>query len=154
MDRTKYTRRILMTNHAPIDEPIRQILEAYNPLEIKDILINGARRKATSHKTWDEVLSYYQDNCDYMHHYLLDSPDAWKHYGMMQAAYTMTDHTKDDQKEYIKDVFYLYLDVLASDIGHKWDLHNKPRKQIEDEVLAIELQIRKDQLGVIDGGKS
>ena len=66
----------------------------------------------------------------------------------------MTDHTPADQKEYIKDVFYLYLDVLASDIGHKWNLHTKPRKEIEDEVLAIQLQIRKSQLGVIDGGKS
>ena len=143
-----------MTNHAPIDQPIMEILNQYNPLEIKDILLNGARRKATNHKTWDAVLGYYQDNCDYMHHYLLDSPDAWQHYGMMQAAYTMTDHTPDDQKEYIKDVFYLYLDVLAADIGHKWDLHSRPRKEIEDEVLAIELKIRKDSLGLIDGGKS
>ena len=73
---------------------------------------------------------------------------------MMQKAYSMTDHRPDDQKDYIKDVFYLYLDVLASDIGHKWDLHSTPRKKIEDDVLAIELQIRKDQLGVIDGGKN
>ena len=68
------------------------------------------------------------------------------------CLYIDRSHT-DDQKNYIKDVFYLYLDVLASDIGHKWDLHNTPRKQIEDDVLAIELKIRKDQLGVIDGGK-
>ena len=142
-----------MTDHAPIDQPIVEILNAYNPLEIKDILINGARRKATRHKDWDNVLAYYKDNIDYMHHYLLDSPDAWTQYAICQKAYTMTDHTPDDQKEYIKDVFYLYLDVLASDIGHKWDLHNQTRKQIEDDVLAIELQIRKEQLGVIDGGK-
>ena len=142
-----------MTDHAPIDQPIVEILNTYNPLEIKDILINGARRKAINHKDWSDVLEYYQENCDYMHHYLLDSPDAWNHYGMMQKAYSMTDHTKDDQKEYIKAVFYLYLDVLASDIGHKWDLHNRPRKEIEDEVLAIELKIRKESLGVIDGGK-
>ena len=143
-----------MTNHAPIDEPIRQILDTYNPLEIKDILLHGSWRKAVHHKEWDKVLAYYKDNIDYMHHYLLDSPDAWNHYGMMQKAYSMTDHTPQDQQDYIKDVFYLYLDVLASDIGHKWDLHSRPRKEIEDEVLAIELQIRKSQLGVIDGGKS
>ena len=142
-----------MTNHAPIDQPILEILNAYNPLEVKDILINGARRKAFNHKTWDAVLSYYQDNVDYMHHYLLDSPDAFNHYAMCQKAYSMTDHTAADQKEYIKDVFYLYLDVLASDIGHKWNLHNQTRQQIEDDVLAIELQIRKESLGVIDGGK-
>ena len=143
-----------MTNHAPIDEPIVKILDSYNPVEIKDILLHGSWRKAVHHKDWDDVLAYYKDNIDYMHHYLLDSPDAWNHYGMMQKAYSMTDHTAQDQKDYIKDVFYLYLDVLASDIGHKWDLHSKPRKEIEDEVLAIELQIRKDSLGLIDGGKS
>ena len=143
-----------MTDHAPIDQPILEILNTYNPLEIKDILINGARRKATKHKDWDDVLAYYQEWDGYMHHYLLDSPDAWNHYGMMQKAYTMTDHTPDDQKEYIKDVFYLYLDVLASDIGSKWNLHNQSRKQIEDDVLAIELKIKKEQFKLIDGGKA
>ena len=141
-------------DHAPIDQPILDVLNAYNPLEIKDILLNGSRRKATSHKSWDDVLEYYKEYDGYIHHYLLDSPDAWSHYSMMQAAYTLTDHTPDDQKNYIKDVFYLYLDVLAADIGHKWDLHSRPRKEIEDEVLAIELKIRKESLGVIDGGKS
>ena len=143
-----------MTDHAPIDQPIVEILNTYNPLEIKDILLHGSWRKAVHHKEWDKVLAYYKDNIDYMHHYLLDSPDAWNYYAMMQKAYSLTDHTPQDQKDYIKDVFYLYLDVLASDIGHKWDLHSRPRKQIEDEVLAIELQIRKDSLGLIDGGKS
>ena len=143
-----------MTDHAPIDQPILDILNAYNPLEIKDILIHGAWRKAVHHKDWDSVLSYYQEYDGYMHHYLLDSPDAWSHYSMCQYAYTMTDHTPQDQKDYIKDVFYLYLDVLASDIGHKWNLHNQTRQQIEDDVLAIELKIRKESLGVIDGGKS
>ena len=28
-----------MTDHAPIDQPIVEILNAYNPLEIKDILL-------------------------------------------------------------------------------------------------------------------
>ena len=60
MDRTEYTRRILMTNHAPIDQPILEILNAYNPLEIKDILLHGSWRKATKHKDWSDVLGYYQ----------------------------------------------------------------------------------------------
>jgi hypothetical protein len=89
-----------MTDHAPIDQPILEILNTYNPLEIKDILLHGSWRKATKHKDWDKVLAYYKDNIDYMHHYLLDSPDAWNHYGMMQKAYTMTDHTPQDQKDY------------------------------------------------------
>ena len=96
-----------MTDHAPIDQPIVEILNAYNPLEIKDILLHGSWRKAVHHKEWEDVLAYYQEYDSYIHHYLLDSPDAWNHYGMMQKAYTMTDHTPQDQKDYIKDVFYL-----------------------------------------------
>ena len=142
-----------MTNHAPIDQPLLEILNAYNPLEIKDILIGGARRKAWKHKSWDAVLEYYRNNDGYIHHYLLDSPEQWDYYAFMQKAYSLTDHTPDDQMEYIKDVFYLYLDTVASDIGDKWNLHSRPRKEIEDEVLAIELKIRKDSLGIIDGGK-
>ena len=143
-----------MTDHAPIDQPIVEILQAYNPLEIKDILLHGSWRKAVHHKEWDDVLAYYQEYDSYIHHYLLDSPEVWDDYAIMQKAYTMTDHTMADQKEYIKDVFYLYLDTAASDIGHYWDLHSKTRKEIEDDVLAIELKIRKSQLGVIDGGKA
>ena len=53
-----------MTNHAPIDQPIVEILNAYNPLEIKDILLNGSWRKATHHKEWDDVLAYYKSTTD------------------------------------------------------------------------------------------
>ena len=53
-----------MTNHAPIDKPIVEILDTYNPLEIKDILLHGSWRKAVHHKDWDDVLAYYRDNAD------------------------------------------------------------------------------------------
>ena len=86
-----------MTDHAPLDQPIVEILNTYNPLEIKDILINGARRKATSHKSWDDVLGYYQENCDYMHHYLLDSPDAWTEYAMCQNCLLYTSPSPRDR---------------------------------------------------------
>ena len=54
----------------------------------------------------------------------------------------------------MRDVVWLYIDAVADELGDEYKLHNKPRKEIEDEVLAIELNIRKSQLGVIDGGKS
>ena len=60
-----------MTDHAPIDKPIVEILNQYNPLEIKDILLHGSWRKATKHKNWEDVLAYYQEYDSYIHHYLL-----------------------------------------------------------------------------------
>ena len=54
----------------------------------------------------------------------------------------------------MRDVVWLYIDAVADELGDEYKLHDKPRKEIEDEVLKIELDIRKSQLGVIDGGKS
>ena len=71
-----------------------------------------------------------------------------------QAAYNASDKTDVDQFHFLRDVVWLYIDAVADELGDEYKLHNKPRKEIEDEVLAIDLDIRKKQLQVIDGGKS
>ena len=68
-------------------------------------------------------------------------------------AYNHSDKTAEDQYYYLRDIVWLYIDAVADELGDEYGLHTKPRKEIEDEVLAIELKIRKSQLGVIDGGK-
>ena len=75
-------------------------------------------------------------------------------YLMCQAAYNHSEKTDEDQYYFLRDVVWLYIDAVADELGDEYELHNKPRKEIEDEVLAIELNIRKSQLGGIDGGKS
>ena len=144
-----------MTDHAPIDEPIVKILDAYNPLEIKDILLHGASRKAFNHRTEDDVMTYYANNNEGIHHNLLDAkPKYCRYYMICQAAYNHSDKTDEDQFEFLRDVVWLYIDAVADELGDEYKLHDKPRKEIEDEVLAIDLEFRKKQLQVIDGGKS
>ena len=144
-----------MTQQSPMQEAYTCLLHSYNPLEIKDILIHGASRKATHHKNKDDIISYYADHNEGIHHNLLDAkPEFCKMYLMCQAAYNATDKTQDDQYYFLRDVVWLYIDAVADELGDEYKLHDKPRKEIEDEVLAIELQVRKSQLGVIDGGKS
>ena len=70
-----------------------------------------------------------------------------------QAAYNASDKTDEDQDMFLRDVVWLYIDAVADELGDEYKLHDKPRKEIEDEVLAIDLDIRKKQLQVIDGGK-
>ena len=143
-----------MTQQSPMQEAYTQLLHSYNPLEIKDILIHGASRKATHHKDKDDIISYYADHNEGIHHNLLDAkPEFCKMYLMCQAAYNQSEKSEDDQYYFLRDVVWLYIDAVADELGDEYKLHNKPRKEIEDEVLAIELQIRKSQLGVIDGGK-
>ena len=144
-----------MTNHAPIDQPILEILNQYNPLEIKDILLHGAARKATKHKAEDDILTFYANHNEGIHHELLDAKEEFcKQYLVMQAAYNHSTKDHEDQYWFLRDVVWLYIDKVADELGDEYKLHDKPRKEIEDEVLAIDLEFRKKQLQVIDGGKS
>ena len=144
-----------MTQDNPMQDAYTQILRAYNPLEIKDILLHGASRKATQHKDAEDILTYYANYNEGIHHNLLDAKSKYcEDYLMMQLAYNESDKDQESQYYFLRDVVWLYIDAVADELGDEYELHNKPRKEIEDEVLAIDLEIRKKQLQVIDGGKS
>ena len=143
-----------MTHNNPMQDVYKSILGSYNPLHIKDILIHGASRKAIHHKTEDEIIGFYAKHNEGIHHELLDSKEQWfKLYAFMQYCYNQTDKTEQDQAEFIRDVVWLYIDKVADELGDEYELHDKTRQQVEDEVLKIDLDIRKSQLQVIDGGK-
>ena len=144
-----------MTQDNPMQDAYTQIIRAYNPLEIKDILLHGASRKAIKHKDADDILTYYANYNEGIHHNLLDAKEEYcKMYLVMQAAYNHSNKDQEDQFYFLRDVVWLYIDAVADELGDEYKLHDKPRKEIEDEVLAIDLDIRKKQLQVIDGGKS
>ena len=143
-----------MTQSNPMQEAYTHVLRAYNPLEIKDILIHGASRKATQHKDADDIMTYYANYNEGIHHNLLDAkPQYCKDYLFMQWCYNQTDKTHEDQYYFLRDVVWLYIDAVADELADEYKLNDKTRKEIEDEVLAIDLDIRKSQLQVIDGGK-
>ena len=144
-----------MTQQSPMQLAYEHVIRSYNPLHIKDILLHGASRKATKHKDADDILTYYANHNEGMHHNLLDAKEEYcKLYLVMQAAYNHSNKDQEDQFFFVRDVVWLYIDAVADELGDEYKLHDKPRKEIEDEVLAIDLDIRKSQLQVIDGGKS
>jgi len=144
-----------MTQDNPMQDAYEQILRAYNPLEIKDILLHGASRKATKHKAVDDIMTYYANHNEGIHHNLLDAKSKYcEDYLLMQMAYNQSDKDQECQFYFLRDVVWLYIDAVADELGDEYKLHDKPRKEIEDEVLAIDLEFRKRQLQVIDGGKS
>ena len=143
-----------MTNKSPMQQAYEHVLRSYNPLEIKDILLHGAARKAYNHKTTDDIMTYYANHNEGIHHNLLDAKSKYcSEYLLSQMAYNQSDKTDEDQWFFLRDVVWLYIDAVADELGEEYELHNKPRKEIEDEVLAIDLEHRKAQLHVIDGGK-
>ena len=139
----------------PMQEAYKCVLQSYNPLHIKDILIHGAARKALFHKSEDDILTFYANHNEGIHHELLDAKQKYCYeYMMCQAAYNASDKDQECQYYFLRDVVWLYSDKVADELGDEYELHDKPRKEIEDEVLAIDLEFRKKQLQVIDGGKS
>tara|TARA_B100000282_G_scaffold57644_1_gene38153 strand:- start:425 stop:865 length:441 start_codon:yes stop_codon:yes gene_type:complete len=139
----------------PMQEAYKHVLQSYNPLHIKDILIHGAARKAIFHKSEDDIISFYANHNEGIHHELLDAKKKYcQDYVLCQCAYNSTDKTQEDQYYFLRDVVWLYIDKVADELADEYKLHDKDRKTIEDEVLAIDLEFRKRQLKVIDGGKS
>ena len=130
------------------------ILDTYTPLDIKDILTNGASRKAIHHKSKDDILSWYAEHNEGLHHTLLDSSQkCFIYYMTCMAAYNQSLKEHDDQYYFIRDIVWLYIDGVANELGDQYQLNTKTRDEIQDEMLAIDLKHRKAQLHVIDGGK-
>ena len=57
------------------------------------------------------------------------------------------------QSYFIKDVVYLFIATVIYDLADSHGLIDKTLKEVEDAQLAIDLNHRKAQLKVIDGGK-
>ena len=131
------------------------ILDSYTPLDVKDIITNGAARKAKYHRTEDEILGWYADYNEGLHHNLLDSDESvCTQYLFMQKCYNLSDKSHEDQYYFIRDVIWLYIDAVAMDLATEYGLLAKSRQDIQDEMLAIDLEHRKRQLQIIDGGKA
>ena len=87
-----------MTQDNPMQDAYMQILRSYNPLEIKDILLHGAARKATQHKDADDIMTYYANYNEGIHHNLLDAKFEYcRSYLLCQAAYNRSEKTQEDQ---------------------------------------------------------
>ena len=143
-----------MTYKPCTQEAYESILNMYTPLDVKDIITNGASRKAIHHKDKDDILQWYADHNEGLHHNLLDASESvCTQYLFMQKCYNMSDKTQEDQYYFIRDVIWLYIDSVAMELATEYGLLAKSREDIKDEMLAIDLEHRKRQLQIIDGGK-
>ena len=130
------------------------ILGMYTPLDVKDIITNGASRKAIHHKDKEDILGWYAEFNEGLHHNLLDSNETvCNQYLFMQKCYNLSDKTHEDQFYFIRDVIWLYIDTVAMELATEYGLLAKSREDIKDEMLQIDLEHRKAQLHIIDGGK-
>ena len=143
-----------MTYKPCIQLAYESLLSMYTPLDVKDIITNGASRKAIHHKDKEDILSWYAEFNEGLHHNLLDSSESvCNQYLFMMKCYNLSEKAPDDQFYFIRDVIWLYIDAVAMDLATEYGLLAKSREEIKDEMLQIDLEHRKKQLQIIDGGK-
>ena len=104
-------------------EAYESLLSMYTPLDVKDIITNGAARKAIHHKDKDDILSWYADHNEGLHHNLLDNSESvCNQYLFMQKCYNLSDKTHEDQWFFIRDIVWLYIDAVAMDLATQYGL--------------------------------
>ena len=147
-----------MTHHNPA---VQEIMDAYTPVEVKRLIDGATDKQFVHHQKTEDVMKFYANHDMYVHHWLLDDTYAFQMYIGLQSAYNEAQaECKDEESRFslqtyfIKDVVYLFIATVAWDLAQSHDLLDKTIGEVEDYQLSIDLDHRKKQLQVIDGGKS
>ena len=142
------------------NKAVKAIMAAYTPVEVKTLLHNHDERNFVHHQTTDEIVDFYADHNEEIHHWLLDDSHAFEYYAECMAAYNKAQATCTTDKErftvqnaYLKDVVYIFIATVCYDLAASHDMLDMSMSEVEDYQLAKELQHAKTKLTVIDGGK-
>ena len=146
-----------MTHHNPA---VEEIMTTYTPIEVKRMIEYSTDKEFVHHQRPEDIMKFYAEHDMYVHHWLLDDTYAFQMYIRLQAAYNEAQATCKDEESrfavqtlFIKDVVYLFIATVAWDLAESHDLLDKTLAEVEDYQLNIDLNHRKKQLHVIDGGK-
>ena len=142
------------------NEAVQSIMHSYTPVEVKTLLHNHDEVCFVHHQDIKDIVQFYHDHFEDLHHWLLDDSHAYEYYATAQAAYNYAQakcKTQEDrfalQQHFIKDVVYIFIATVCYDLAASHDMLNMTMQEVEDYQLAKDLEHRKNKLQVIDGGK-
>ena len=149
-----------MTMQEQANDAVKAIMAAYTPIEVKTLLHNHDERNFVHHQTTDEIVDFYAEHNEDIHHWLLDDTNAFEYYHKAMVAYNYAQQKCTTEKErfalqneYLKDVVYIFIATVCYDLAASHDMLDMSMSEVEDYQLARELQHAKTKLTVIDGGK-
>ena len=147
-----------MTHNNPA---VQEIMDTYTPVEVKKLIEYATNKQFVHHQSPEDIMKFYANHDMYIHHWLLDDTYAFKMYVGLMSAYNeaQSECTGEEdryalQTIFIRDVVYLFIATVAWDLANSHDLLDKTISEVEDYQLNIDLDFRKKQLQLIDGGKS
>ena len=142
------------------NDAVKAVMSAYSPVEVKTLLHNHHENNFVHHQSAKDICEFYADHNEDIHHWLLDDSQAFEYYHKAMCAYNYAQAkcTSEKQRfalqaEYLKDVVYIFIATVCWDLAASHDMLDMTMQEVEDYQLARDLEIRKNKLQVIDGGK-
>ena len=142
------------------NKAVEEIMTTYTPVEVKRIIHDHSNDAFVHHQDTRDIMSFYKEHNSDVHHWLLDDATTFEYYADIQQAYNKAQRGLEEedrfalQTYFIRDVIYLFIATVCYDLAQSHDLIHKTFKEVEDWQLSIDLEHRKNQLQVIDGGKA
>ena len=142
------------------NDAVKAVMSAYTPIEVKTLLHNHDEKCFVHHQDPKDIVQFYHYHFEDVHHWLLDDSHAFEYYYKCQAAYNYAQAKCKSEKnrfalqqEFIKDVVYIFIATVCYDLAASHDMLDMTMQEVEDYQLARDLEMRKNKLQVIDGGK-
>ena len=105
-----------MTMQDQANAAVLAIMAAYTPVEVKTLLHNHNEKNFVHHQTTEQIVDFYAEHNEDIHHWLLDDENAFEYYHKAMCAYNYAQQkcTTDEQRfalqnEYLKDVVYIFI---------------------------------------------
>ena len=69
------------------NDAVKAVMAAYTPIEVKTLLHNHDESSFVHHQNPKDIVQFYHDHFEDVHHWLLDDSHAYEYYANAQAAY-------------------------------------------------------------------
>ena len=141
------------------NDAVKAVMHAYTPVEVKTLLHNHDNKCFVHHQTTKEIVDFYAEHNEDIHHWLLDDSHAFEYYAKAMCAYNIAQIGCESEKErfevqneYLRDVVYIFIATVAYDLAASHDMLDMTMEQVEDYQLSKDLDSRR--LKLLQGGKA
>jgi len=141
------------------NDAVKAVMSAYTPIEVKTLLHNHDEKCFVHHQTPQDIIEFYAEHNEDIHHWLLDDSHAFEYYAEAMAAYNYAQAKATSEKErgalqnvFLKDVVYIFIATVAYDLAASHDMIDMTMEEVENYQLSKDLDSRR--LKLLQGGKA
>ena len=141
------------------NDAVKAVMSAYTPIEVKTLLHNHDEKCFVHHQTPQDIIEFYAEHNEDIHHWLLDDSHAFEYYAEAMAAYNYAQAKATSEKErgalqnvFLKDVVYIFIATVAYDLAASHNMIDMTMEEVENYQLSKDLDSRR--LKLLQGGKA